>query len=204
MPGFQPMLPRFRLENCRLSILLALVALPSLTGCMAWKSENVAPVQALKRPVPPTLRVTMLDGEIRYLDSPRIEGDSLIGNAQATTARWTKDRDGRQVPVAAQPAGRTALALSQVARTDARRVHAGKTAVVAVPTVAVAGLMAVTGARPRGGEPGKRKTTDRAAALLRAPADDRLQHEVIPAAPKPKAPGTPPSPDPAGDQLSLF
>jgi hypothetical protein len=139
MPRFHPMLPRFRL-NHRLPILLALVALAGLTGCTTWKPENVAPVQALKRPVPVTLRVTMMNGETRYLDSPRIEGDSLVGNAHATNARWTQDRDGRQVPVAAQPAGRTAFALSQVTQTDARRVHGGKTAAVAVPTVAVMGL----------------------------------------------------------------
>ena len=140
MPGFHPMLPRFRLPKPHLSMLLTLVALPSLIGCMTWKSENVAPIQTLRRPVPPTLRVTMVDGEIRYLDAARIEHDSLIGNAQATNARWTKNRDGRQVPVAAQPAGRTAFALSQVAQTEARRVHTGKTAAVAVPTVAVVGL----------------------------------------------------------------
>ena len=132
--------PRSGSETRPLRIAFALLVAASLTGCMAWKSENVAPVQSLKTPVPATLRVTLVDGETRYLEQARIEHDSLIGNARATSARWSRDASGAQVAVAGRPAGRTSFPLAQVARTDAMRVHAGKTAAVAVPTVGILGL----------------------------------------------------------------
>lgn len=132
--------PRFRGQAVRIAFLILTGA--SLTGCMAWKLENLAPVQALKTPVPPNLRVTLVNGESRYLDSARVEKDSLVGIARAVPARWGRDSSGGSVYVAALPAGRTAYHLPQVVRTDARRVHTGRTLAVAVPTTTILGFMA--------------------------------------------------------------
>lgn len=132
--------PRFRGYAVRIAFFILSSA--GLTGCMAWKTENLAPVQALKTPVPPNLRVTLVSGESRYLDSARVEEDSLVGNARAVPARWGRDSHAGSVYLAALPAGRAAYPLSQVARTEARRVHTGRTLAVAVPTTAILGFMA--------------------------------------------------------------
>lgn len=122
------------------STMLFLLAATSLTGCMSWKTENVAPVQALKTPVPARLRVTLVNGETRYLDSARVERDSLIGNALATKGRWTRDNTGQQLHIAGQPAGRIAFPVSTVSRTEAERVSAGKSVALAVPVLGALGL----------------------------------------------------------------
>jgi hypothetical protein len=141
-------MPRLSLSPARhgsqtrpIAIALFLMFAISQTGCMSWKMENVAPVQTLKTPVPARLRVTLVNGEARYLDSARVEGDSLIGNALATKGRWARDHTGAQVHIAAEPAGRTAFLLSDVARTDAKRASTGKSVALAIPVVGLAGLM---------------------------------------------------------------
>ena len=129
------------LEYQAVRVALLILTGASLTGCMTWKPENVAPVQALKSPVPPNLRVTLVNGERRHLDSARVEQDSLVGIARAVPARWARDSKAGSVYVAAIPAGRTAFPLSQVARTEAHRVHTGRTLAVAVPSTAIVGFM---------------------------------------------------------------
>ena len=86
---------------------MVLFALASLPGCTTWKTQNVAPVQALKQPVPPRLRVQLNDGRAVFLTSARVENDSLVGVVRG------EDAPGRT-------AGRAAFALSEVARTEAR------------------------------------------------------------------------------------
>ena len=146
MPKFPDVRARCPAGARALRLALAVSFTTTLPGCMAWKAENVAPVQALKTPVPATLRVTLVDGETRYLDDARIEHDSLIGNARPTRGEWRRDQREASVHIPGKPGGRTAFPLSQVVRTEAQRVHAGKTLLVVVPTAAVAGFLVLLSA----------------------------------------------------------
>ena len=121
---------------------LVLLGTAQLTGCTAWKTENVAPVQELKTPIPASLRVTLTGGATRHLDSARIENDSLVGNVAATKGGW-RHHAGESVYIPGQPAGRTAFALAEVARTQARRSDAARTVALAVPLTAAAGFLAL-------------------------------------------------------------
>ena len=59
---------------------MLLIASVLLQGCTSWRtvpsSTGVAPVLSTERPV----RVSLSDGTVIVLESPRIAGDSLIGN----------------------------------------------------------------------------------------------------------------------------
>ena len=112
---------------------MVLLALGYLPGCMTWKTQNVAPVQALKQPVPPRLRVQLNDGRTVFLTSARVENDSLVGFERA------EDAPGR-------PAGRTAFALSDVARTDTRGPKTIANLAIVVGVAAAVALYALAAA----------------------------------------------------------
>ena len=112
---------------------LTLLALAYLPACTTWKTQNVAPVVALKEPVPPRLRVQLKDGRTVFLDSARVENDSLVGIVRG------EDAPGRT-------AGRTAFALSDVERTEARGAKTLASAGIVGGVLAVGLLVAVVAA----------------------------------------------------------
>jgi hypothetical protein len=99
-----------RFRTCTI-LLLATAYLP---GCIGWRTQNVAPVEELKQPVPNRLRVHLKDGRTVFLSSARVENDSLVGTERA------EDAPGRAP-------GRSAFLLSEVTRTEARGPKAGGT-----------------------------------------------------------------------------
>ena len=109
---------------------MVLLALAYLPGCTTWKTQDVAPVQSLKQPVPPRLRVQLNDGRTVFLTSARVENDSLVGVVR-----------GEDVP--GRTAGRTAVALSEVARTEARGAKTLATLGVVGGVVAIGTLYAL-------------------------------------------------------------
>ena len=84
---------------------LMIFTLGSLPGCMKWNAQNVAPVVALKEPVPERLRVHLNTGRTVFLYGAQIQGDSLVGVER-----------GKEAP--GRPIGRTAFALTEVAATE--------------------------------------------------------------------------------------
>ena len=70
---------------CR-AVGMILLVTTSLTACTSWQVQTVAPEQVVTDQHPSAVRVQLLDGSRVVLDSPRIEGDSLLG---ATAGRET-------------------------------------------------------------------------------------------------------------------
>ena len=71
-----------RLRTCTM-VLLAIAYLP---GCTGWRTQNVAPVAALKQPVPDRLRVHLKDGRTIFLSFAVVENNSLVGIERAEDA----------------------------------------------------------------------------------------------------------------------
>ena len=88
---------------------MLLIASVLLQGCTSWRtvpsSTGVAPVLSTERPV----RVSLSDGTVIVLESPRIAGDSLIGNL-------------------GNPPERLAVAMADVTALDERKVSVGRSA----------------------------------------------------------------------------
>ena len=112
---------------------MVLLSLASLPGCTGWRIQNVSPVQELKQPVPYRLRVQLKDGRTVYLRSARVENDSLVGIERA------EDAPGR-------PAGRSAFALSDVARTEALKTKVAASLFIIGGVAAVGTFLALASA----------------------------------------------------------
>ena len=96
---------------------------------MHWKTQSVAPERVVSEARAEAVRVTKPDGTRLVLPQPEIVGDTLFG-----VRRDVWPRDGRPLP---------AVALADVRAIAVRRVDAIGTAVVALGTLALAGVIAL-------------------------------------------------------------
>ena len=96
---------------------------------MHWKTQSVAPERVVTEARAEAVRVTKPDGTRLVLHQPEIVGDTLFG-----VRRDVWPRDGRPRP---------AVALADVRAIAVRRVDAIGTAVVALGTLALAGVIAL-------------------------------------------------------------
>jgi hypothetical protein len=112
---------------------LVILMLGSLPGCMKWNTQDVAPVAALKAPVPERLRVHLNSGRTVFLYGAQIQGDSLVGVER-----------GREAP--GRPIGRTAFALTEVAATEGQGPNVVANVAIVGGVVALGTLIALAAA----------------------------------------------------------
>lgn len=120
-----------RFRSCTV-LLLAIAYLP---GCVGWRTQNVAPVEELKQPVPHRLRVHLNDGRTVFLSFATVENDSLVGIERA------EDAPGRAP-------GRSAFALNDITRTEARGPKAAGTLAILGGVLLVGAFIALHNYEP--------------------------------------------------------
>ena len=59
--------------------LAALAAPAALAGCATWRPQGLTPTAVIQQDRPRVVRVTRADSTRVVLDSPRIQGDSILG-----------------------------------------------------------------------------------------------------------------------------
>jgi hypothetical protein len=114
-------------------LVLAILMLSSLPGCMKWNAQNVAPVEALKTPVPERLRVHLNGDRTVFLYGAQIQGDSLVGVER-----------GKEAP--GRPIGRTAFALTDVAATEGQGANVVANMAIVGGVVALGAFIALAAA----------------------------------------------------------
>ena len=115
------------------TLTLAILMLCSLPGCMKWNTQNVAPMGALKEPVPERLRVHLSSGRTVFLYGAQIQGDSLVGVER-----------GKEAP--GRPIGRTAFALTEVAATEGQGPNVVGNVAIVGGVIALGSLIALAAA----------------------------------------------------------
>jgi hypothetical protein len=68
--------PPYFLRAAAMSLLL--LTLP-LAGCYTWRPSDLAPDRTIRLEQPRAVRLTRTDGELVYLRSPVLDGDSIVG-----------------------------------------------------------------------------------------------------------------------------
>ena len=102
-------------------------------GCTTWRTQQASPQQFIEEKEPSRVRVTLLDGSTREYFSPWVHADSIRGY-RSYQPQSADTASAAQV----EP-----TAVEDVAKIKARGVSGGRTAVLGVSIVLVAGLVAV-------------------------------------------------------------
>jgi hypothetical protein len=111
----------------RRAFMICFGCMAAAAGCTSWHAQSGPAPQVVSRTNGGAVRVQRHDHSWIVLRAPRMEGDSIVG-------------------MAGSPAERTAVAVADVERIDARGVSATKTGGLAAGTIllliAVAGIAA--------------------------------------------------------------
>jgi len=112
----------------RASIAALLLGAQVLTGCTSWQVQSVTPQQLIAREHPKAIQVRERGGPRYVIQTPRAEGDSLIGTVIEHSRGGSIRLEQRR-----------AVSLMAVDRVAVRRFSAAKTlGAVVVPLVAIA------------------------------------------------------------------
>jgi hypothetical protein len=76
---------RFHTSHYR-TVVLALALLSPLDACTGWQVQPVTPEELLARETPGQVRVQLADQKHLVLKSPRLVGDSLVGQSGDSAA----------------------------------------------------------------------------------------------------------------------
>lgn len=107
--------------------LLLLSLLTSATACTTWRRQDLAPAPASSMPVPGTIRVTMRNGSRLTLRDARMQGDTLRAMlADATQAAGN---------------GTVAVALSDIANVESRKLSGRRTVGLVAGSITAAYLL---------------------------------------------------------------
>jgi len=119
-----------------------LVLLSCLLGaCRSWQVESAPLPEVLGRPgTSGRMRLTLIDGTIRELDSPQIRGDSLVGapvpggDGRRNVAVFGGGPEDASISASGTAPG---ILLADIAGVERRRVSAGKTTGLVLGVAAV-------------------------------------------------------------------
>ena len=94
------------------------LALTVLAGCQKWTTVESPVASTVERNRPGQVRITLMDGTVMELDSPTVEGDSLVGSVL-----------GEEVP---------AVAIDDIRKLEFRQSNAGLTLIAIAGAAAIA------------------------------------------------------------------